>query len=199
MQFSLIQKERAKMSSITALMGAKSNGLIKVADAGLTGMITLRGDLKSAKLATALKSAVGTKVPALGEVLNSAKGGCAWMSPDELILFTDYANADAVVAKLDKALSGEHMLAVNVSDARTVFNLDGKEIRDVLAKGTPADLSVDVLGLNQMRRSRIGQIAVAFWFTSETSAKLVCFRSVGPHMMTWLTTAASKDARVGYH
>lgn len=187
------------MSSVTALQGAKSNGAIKVADAGLTGMITLRGDLKSEALAKALKAAVGTNVPATAQVLTSAKGGCAWMSPDELILFVDYADADATVAKLDKALKGEHILAVNVSDARTVFDLNGKAIRDVLSKGSPADLSADVLGLNQMRRTRIGQIAVAFWFTSETSAKLVCFRSVGPHMMTWLTTAASKDAVVGYH
>ena len=71
------------------------------------------------------------------------------------------------MAKLEKALKGEHSLAVNVSDARSIFTLMGKGVREVIAKGSPADMSVEGLPLGEMRRSRLGQIAVAFWLTKE--------------------------------
>ena len=109
------------------------------------GMITLRGDLGSAKIAKAVKAAVGLTMPDARGVKTGTKGAVAWMSPDELMLFCDYAEADAVVAKLEKALKGEHFLAVNVSDARASFTLTGDGVREVIAKGSPADLSPEAL------------------------------------------------------
>ncbi|MGY9052906.1 MAG: hypothetical protein ACKVH9_04945 [Rhodobacterales bacterium] len=51
------------MFSVTGLNGASSNGSIKVKDAGLTGMITLRGDLKSPGIAKVIKIVTGTNIP----------------------------------------------------------------------------------------------------------------------------------------
>lgn len=184
---------------ISALAGAQSNGMITVADAGLTGMITLRGDLASAKLATAVKSATGAALPAARRVTSGPKGQVAWMSPDELLLIIAHAGADAGVAKLDKSLSGEHALAVNVSDARGVFTLTGPKIRDVLAKGTPADMARAALPVGEVRRTRLGQLPVAFWFTTETDATLVCFRSVAEHVFNWLEMAARNGSDPQFH
>ena len=88
---------------------------------------------------------------------------------------------------------------MNVSDARAVFDLSGDVIRDVLAKGSPADMSVDALPLGEVRRTRIGQLAVAFWFTDAQNAQLVCFRSVGGHIMRWLENASEIGSEVGFH
>ena len=44
---------------ISAAHGASFNGAVRVQDAGVTGMITLRGDLSSTKMAKAVKAAVG--------------------------------------------------------------------------------------------------------------------------------------------
>jgi sarcosine oxidase subunit gamma len=198
-QFSLILKEHVKMFSVTALKGRASTGFIEVADAGLMGMITLRGDLSSAQVAKAVKAATGTKMPAQRQCVTGAKGACAWMSPDELLLMVDYERADATVAKVEKALSGEHNLVANVSDARAVFDLSGDAIRDVLAKGSPADMSVDALPIGEVRRTRIAQLAVAFWFTDDNTARLVCFRSVAGYVMDWLENASENGTEVGFH
>lgn len=181
-------------NTVTALNGNSFNGAITVQDAGLQGMITLRGDLSSDKIAKAVKSITGAVMPEIGKTTNAAKGSVLWMSPDELMLLVDYAQADSVVAKLEKALSGVHMLAANVSDARAVINLSGATIRDVLAKGTPANMSADVLALGDLRRTRLGQLPVAFWLETDKTAKLICFRSVGEHVFTWLKVAAQKGA-----
>ena len=53
------------MSSVTALNGATSDGMITISDAGLMGMITLRGDLASPEMAKAVKAATGAAMPAL--------------------------------------------------------------------------------------------------------------------------------------
>lgn len=186
-------------NAVSAVQGASFKGSISVKDAGLQGMITLRGDLGSDALTKAVKAAVGVAVPGVGKINTGKKGSAAWMSPDELFLMLDYASADAAVAKLDKALAGSHALAVNVSDARAVFNLEGAAIRDVLAKGSPANLSTDALGIGTLRRTRLGQLPVAFWLGSDTTATVICFRSVGEHVFNWLKTAAQKGTSPKYY
>jgi sarcosine oxidase, subunit gamma len=186
-------------NAVSAMQSASFKGSISIQDAGLQGMITLRGDLQSEPLAKAVKTTVGVSIPKVGTINSGKKGSAAWMSPDELLLLVDYANADAIVAKLEKAMTGAHILAVNVSDARAVFTLEGPAIRDVLAKGSPANMSTDALSIDEMRRTRLGQLPVAFWLSTETTATVVCFRSVGEHVFNWLSTAAQKGAVPKYY
>ena len=185
-------------SVVSAAHGAIFDGAVHVEDSGVNGMITVRGDLSSSKMFKAIKSAVGLGIPRARGIKFGAKGGVAWMSPDELMLFCHYADADAVVVKLEKSLKGEHFLAVNVSDARAMFTLTGEGVREVIAKGTPADMSVEGLQIGEMRRSRLGQIAVAFWLREEGKLELVCFRSVGQFVFEWLCNAAEKDTLPGH-
>jgi sarcosine oxidase subunit gamma len=179
------------------LNGASFDGAVRVADAGLRGMITLRADLSDATVAQAVKAAVGLALPKPRQVKDGKKGGIAWMSPDELMLFVDYADADEVVTKLAAALDGVHHLAVNVSDARATFTLTGADVRQVIAKGAPADLSPAGLPVGEIRRTRIGQIAAAFWLSDDDSMTVICFRSVGMHVFQWLKTAAAPGTLPG--
>lgn len=185
--------------AVSACQGAKFAGAIRVEDAGVQGMITLRGDLSDENLAKAVKSVTGLAMPAARGVKRGAKGGVAWMSPDELLLFVDYEAADAMVEKLNKALAGGHFLAVNVSDARAMFSLTGTGVRDVIAKGSPANLDPVALPEGKIRRSRIGQLAVAFWFDAPDQGHIVCFRSVGAHIFNWLSVASESDTLPGVH
>ena len=121
------------------------------------------------------------------------------MSPDELLIIIEYKDVSKVISSLNNILSGSHSLVVDVSDARAVFALTGNAIRDVLSKGTPADLSKDVLPIGEVRRSRIAQLAVAFWFTDEISCQLICFRSVGGYIMEWLKNASENGSEVNFH
>ena len=49
---------------VSALNGVKAKGFAEVSELGLSGMITLRGDLESKEMAKAIKDATGAKVPA---------------------------------------------------------------------------------------------------------------------------------------
>jgi sarcosine oxidase subunit gamma len=163
---------------------------VTVTRAEQVGMITLRADLSADATAAAVKSAVGLVLPGTREIRTGKQGSVAWMSPDELLLLCEHDKAPALVAGLETALEGQHHLAVDVSDARALFRIEGKGAREVLAKGAPVDLAPGVFEPGEIRRTRLGQVAAAFWMTGEDAFELVCFRSVADFVETWLRTAA---------
>lgn len=180
--------------AVSALNGASFDGYCRIEEQGLVGMITVRGDLASKKLAKAIKEATGTKMPGQGEILSGNKGRTAWMSPDELLLIVDHAAAPGIIDAMNATLAGEHALVVNVSDARAVYRVIGKASREVVAKLSPADVSAMTPGM--LRRTRIAQIPAAFHLIDEETAELVCFRSVGQYAFDLLKDAALPGGEV---
>ncbi|AXX97521.1 sarcosine oxidase subunit gamma [Profundibacter amoris] len=181
-------------NAVSALQGVSSAGYVGVREMGLQGMITLRGDLSLAKIAKAVKSAVGVDMPAQRGINLKDGKGAAWMSPDELLLMMAYQDAEATVAKLQKALGNTHSLVVNVSDARAVFTLTGERVREVVAKLAPVDMATFTTG--EIRRTRLAQVPAAFWMSGGDEITLVVFRSVAQYAFDLLTTAAAKGGEV---
>ena len=182
---------------VSALPGARYAGLVKVAEAGLRGMIVLRGDLASKAVAKAVKDATGMPVPETRRIAFGKEAAVAWMAPDELLILTDHAAVAKTVAKLEKALAGEFATVADVSDARAVFTLTGAQARDVLAKACPVDFADFPVG--SIRRTRAAQVAAAIWRTEEDAFTLVCFRSVARYMWDLLTTLARPGGEVGLY
>lgn len=180
-------------NAVSALQGAISEGTVTVHEAGLRGMVTLKADLDAA--AKAVKAVTGQAMPAPRRITKGAIS-VAWMAPDEVLILCDHGQADRVVAELSQALKDTHHLAVNVSDARAVFTLEGRAVKDVLGKLTPADLGA--LEPLEMRRSRLAQIAAAFWIDGDT-ATVICFRSVAQYAFDLLSRAAAPNSEVNYH
>ena len=184
--------------AVSALEGATNEGFVRVAECGLTGMITLRGDLGSAKLNKAVKAVCGVDAPAKGHVAQGGDTTVAWMSPDELLLMMPYDEADAALAAIGKATGDQHVLAVNVSDARALFRVEGPACREVIAKLCPVDMSPGAFGPGQFRRTRMAQVPAAFWMPDAQSVRIVCFRSVAVYVFDLLCGASAPGGEVGY-
>ena len=178
---------------VSALQGAEFQGFVTVRDCGVQGMITLRGDLADAGLARAVKQLVGAPMPAQGMRSDGKHGAVLWMSPDELLILCGHAQAQVLADQMAAALAGQHALVANVSDARAMFAVDGPLWRDVLRKLSPADVSQTAFAEGMVRRSRIAQVAGAFWHEG-TGVRIICFRSVAPFMMGLLTNAAAEGS-----
>ena len=183
------------------LGGVEAEGAdgLKLSEAPLRGMITLRGDLGETAFANALEGATGLAVPSLRRGAYDGDRGALWMSPDELLLMLPYGEVGETLTKLAKALDGQHHLAVDVSDARAVFRLEGSAAREVLAKGAPVDLSPDAFGDGDVRRTRIGQVAAAFTqVASEPDTfEIVCFRSYARYLWDWLVASSVEGTMPG--
>ena len=182
---------------VSAMQEARFDGIATVAEAGPVGMVTLRGDLAGAAMKKAVKVATDAAVPGQREITRAGGFAVVWMSPDELLITCAHGEADAVVASLSKSLAGQHFLAVNVSDARAVFDVSGSHARDVLAKLFPVDLSAGAFGPGRVRRSRMAQVPAALWLEGEDRFRVVCFRSVGRYAFDVLCTAAQEGSEVG--
>jgi len=179
--------------ALSALNGAYSKGAVTVADIGPQGMITLRGDLSDAKLTAAVADVTGLELPGQRKITENGTQSVAWMSPDELLILLPYDQVGAAVQTLNTALAGTHFLAANVSDARALFRVSGKpaHVREVIAKLSPVDLSPDAFGPGDIRRTRLAQVAAAFWLNEEGEAQIVCFRSVARYAFDLLKTSAA--------
>ncbi len=187
------------MSETLSVPGQASTAdRVTVSQSGPRGMISVRCDLGGSKLAAAMSKLAGVDIPEPGGINLKGPNGLAWMSPDELLVLGSYENAVTDAETLRKALHGTHHLVANVSDARAVFRLEGALVREVLAKLTPADVSPAGFGPGQIRRSRLAQVAGAFWMPDATTAEVVCFRSVGVYMLELLTNAARPGAEVRF-
>jgi sarcosine oxidase subunit gamma len=171
-------------------------GIAEISQMGTVGMITLRGDLSAKALRKAAVAAAGVNMPPQGHCLTEGQGGMAWMSPDELLIICAYGNAGAVLADLQDKLSEHHALAVNVSDARAMFEVRGPHAREVMAKLAPVDLAPGHFTPGMFRRTRLAQVPAAFWMSREDVFHVVCFRSVAQYVFDVLGVAAQPGSQV---
>ncbi len=181
----------------SALPGAAFDGFARVAEAGLCGMITLRGDLSAPWLATALADATGCAVPATRRVTTASAMAAAWMAPDEVLVICPHDRAPETAARLAQALDGHFATVADVSDARAVFTVTGPGAADVLAKICPVDFAT--LAQGDIRRTRAAQVAAAIWVSGADEMTVVCFRSVARYMFDLLATAAAPGAAPGLY
>lgn len=186
------------MSEMSALPGAVAAGLADIRELGLQGMVTLKADLSAPETAAAVRAATGTPVPDRRRIIETETGAVAWMAPDELLILCAHDGADAMVTSLCNTLKGRHYLAVNVSDARAFFAIEGRGTREVLAKLVPVDLHPESFGPGEIRRTRLAQVPAAFWMTGGDSIRLICFRSVARYVFDCLAISARDGGEVGY-
>lgn len=183
---------------VTPMAGASFTGPAAVIrDMGPVGMVTIRGDFADPDFAASVTGVAGCTPPDTRRFSEVGAGGLGWMAPDELLLVTGYAAAPGAVEALKSALAGRHHLVADVSDARAVFRIEGKGARELIAAGAPVDLSPEAFGPGDFRRTRLGQVAAAFWMGADDAFTLICFRSLGIHVFEWLKASARSGARPG--
>lgn len=185
-------------NAVSALNGKAHVGSVSVTEQGLRGMITVRGDLSASKFRKAVTSVTGVSFPDQGRCHSNGPNGIAWMSPDEVLVMVAYDDVETAIASIEKTLGKSHALVANVSDARAVIRLEGGDVRDIMAKLSPIDLSADVFDVGRFRRTRLAQIAAAFWLRDEDTLELICFRSVAGYAFDVLSRAAMPGTDVEF-
>lgn len=171
----------------SALGGATFDGFASIREIGPLGMISLRCDLADKALAGVIKSVIGTKLPGPRKIETKDGKAAGWMSPDELLLILPYKDVPQAIDTIYKKMIGSHHLAADVSDARAVFRIEGRQATQVLMKLSPVDFGI--LGPNELRRTRVAQVAAAFWQDGD-GFTLVSFRSVAGYVMGLLEHSA---------
>lgn len=161
------------------------------------GMIDLRGLTSEPRFMAAVKDVLGVGLPtAARSVAASGSITVWWLSIDQWLVFCPRAEAVELHARLVKALDGIHSLAVNVSDMRAIFRLEGDNARVVLNKGTSVDFTDGSMPAGTVRRLRYAEIAAATHVVSDnpTVIDMVMFRSYAEYTWSYLLKTAAKPA-----
>ncbi len=182
------------MSDLMSFSEIDGSGAVLVAAQRRVAMVVLKTDLGNKTTRAALKNILGAPVPGQRKINNNV----AWMAPDELLVMVPKTtDPDTLIARLNAEIKAP-VLALDVSDARAMFTLKGNKSREVLAKGAPVDLSIEAFKQGDFRRTRLGQVAVAFWLEADDEITLVCFASLREFMFDWLVNAAQKNSLPGF-
>ena len=170
-------------NAVSALNNASwSDGIAEITEVGPQGMITLRGDLASIEVKNAATGVAAVDFPdQLGANCVGERGIC-WMSPDELLILCPYEAASGTAEMMRNALGKAHSMVADVSDARALIRVEGNDVRHVLAKLTPANVQPEAFAPGDFRRSRLAQVAGAFWMVDDETFDVICFRSVARYV-----------------
>ena len=158
------------------------------------GMVTLRGDLADAGFAAALEAATGCAVPDVRRSSEAGDNRALWMSTDEVLVFCDWPSAPGMVATFMEKAGDAHVLALDVSDARAVFRIEGAKAWRVLAKGAPVDLAPGQFEIGDVRRTRIATVAAGIVKTGDEAFEVFCFRSYAAYLWNWLNVGAGAES-----
>ena len=163
------------------------------------GMIDLRGAASDKKFMGAVKDVLG--VALCTKPRSSAAAGditVLWLSIDQWLITCPRAQAVELQDRLVKALDGIHSLAVDVSDMRAIFRLEGDNARVVLNKGTSVDFTDGTLGTGSVRRLRYAEIAAAVHVVSDGPCvmDMYLFRSYADYAWSYLSKTATKASEL---
>ena len=172
--------------------------LVSIKEVNDLGMVVVKANFLDNKIYNAFQTAIVTPVPKIGKISMKKNLSVAWMAIDEYAIFIERCNSQKMVDHIVRKMKKFDILCVNMSDSRTFFRLVGKGWREVLSKGTPADLSTKVFGVGSFRRTRIANVAIAVWVVDENEAYLFSMRSVSEYVQNWLQNANLKSSQLKF-
>ncbi|MEQ5870412.1 sarcosine oxidase subunit gamma [Sagittula sp. NFXS13] len=174
------------------------DGLVSIREIEGQGMLVVRGDFSAAAFREAVAALAGVDFPDQRQAVVRDGRGVLWLSPDELAILLPRSDANSACADLAAKLADQHALVVDVSDARAHFQIEGRVVRETIAKLAPVDMHPDAFAPGELRRTRFGQVAAGFWLQDDRTARVFCFRSVREYMAKLLAVAADEKSEVAY-
>ncbi len=128
------------------------------------------------------------KTPQALKAVAGKDAGLLWNGPNQFLLVSENRLPEAVCGILAEQLKASDATWVDLSHARTVFELSGPHARDILAKGCPLD--VDSLHPGASTPTVLAHFNILLHCQAPQSFQIFVFRSFGYDCMTWLAHAA---------
>jgi heterotetrameric sarcosine oxidase gamma subunit len=113
-----------------------------------------------------------------------------WTGPGQWFAVSDALGAGELLAALAQRLSATDATITDLSHARTVVRVSGTAWRDLLAKGSPAD--IDAMGSGDCAATLLSHFTVIIHCLSDDSADVYVFRSFGASLWEWLCAGAAE-------
>ncbi len=143
--------------------------------------VTARKD-KSDAVSKLIKKHYGLSVPTTGCSNSNNKMAMHWAGPDQWYVTSTNEIYDDLVKQLAGVAS-----VVDQSHGRVTLVISGKNVRDVLAKGTPVDLHPTVFKPGNCALTEMAHIAVHIAEISSDEFEVSFYRGFAQSFWEWLT------------
>jgi len=137
----------------------------------------------------AVEDILGVAWPKRTGLVARGRADVIYVGPtDWLVLWAD-ADAGALLMHLDVALEGSTFRATNVSQALVRIQLDGTEMRDLLAKECSLDLHPPLFPPGRSARTRFAGMPVIVRCIGTSTFELIVTQSYTDYLLAWLEDA----------
>ncbi|MCY1159077.1 MAG: sarcosine oxidase subunit gamma [Citricoccus sp.] len=184
----------AHLAAEMAQVGERSQGAVAVRELAFPVQLGLRARPGSAS-AAALEGVLGAPLPTgHGQVTGDPAGlHVLWLSPDEfLAVDVSREQVPGEGRELEDALEGLPGQAVDLSANRTVLDLRGPRVREVLEKGCHADLHPRSFGVGTAIATQLGPVPVVLHRYADSGYRVYPRASFADYLVRWVLDAAEE-------
>jgi sarcosine oxidase subunit gamma len=167
---------------------------VNLAEIPFRCMINLRGNPGDAAFSASAKQALGLDLPTTPNTVSASAGLTAfWLGPDEWLVVGAPGREGALAKELRDALAGQHFSVVDVTEARTVIAVSGRNAQDALQKGTPLDLHPKVFGAGSCAQTGLSKANVILHrLSDEQQFEIYVTISFADYLWNWLERACDE-------
>ena len=183
---------RTRKSEALSVAGVQ---VLEIAD---RAQIVVRGQSADPAFLQGVEKALGQSLPIIACTSVGDPTGLyvLWMGPDEWLVVAPEIKRSALLAGLAKALRGLHCAIVDVSESRTVIQLQGQEAKTVLDKGCSIDLHPRSFGPGRVANTLLARCHITLHQTvvdlqtGHPSFDIYVHRSFAEYLWTWIEDAS---------
>jgi sarcosine oxidase subunit gamma len=167
-----------------------------IRELAFTTQVNLRGEAADARFAQGVQAALGCGLPSGANTFAAAgERRVTWLGPNVWLVTDGPDQGDAICQALRRELAGVHVSVTDVSAARTVIEIAGREARVALAKGCPLDVHASAFAPPRTAQTLLAKARVLIQCVDATPTfRIFVLDSFAPYLAEWLTDAAAECA-----
>jgi sarcosine oxidase subunit gamma len=156
-------------------------------------LLNLRGEAGADAFRSAVAGVLGVAPPAEpNTVAASGDIEILWLGPDEWLVVAP-GDKSELADRLDAALAALHHSVVDVSQGRIVLELEGPEVRAVLAGAVSIDLRPQALGTGRCAQTPLARIPVMLQALDAPARFRIFVRATfAPYVTEWLQSTVQE-------
>jgi sarcosine oxidase subunit gamma len=177
------------IESSIASSSSGMSGRFQLTERPFMTLLTLRGD--GAMFQAAVERVLGVALPtASGERAVAGERVAIWMGPDEWLIQSTQDMAADLERGFREALGSQHYAVVDVSSGYTVIDIEGANVRAVLASGCPLDLHPRAFVEGQCAQTHFFKAGITLCRNGDNRFQVIVRRSFAEYGCLMLLDAA---------
>ena len=177
------------IESSIASSSSGMSGRFQLTERPFMTLLTLRGD--GAMFHAAVERLLGVALPtASGERAVAGERVAIWMGPDEWLIQSTQDMAADLERGFREALGSQYYAVVDVSSGYTVIDIEGANVRAVLASGCPLDLHPRAFVEGQCAQTHFFKAGITLCRNGDDRFQVILRRSFAEYGCLMLLDAA---------